>query len=144
MLYLWLKALHVGAVLVLLGGLLVLALTVATFSKLGDIAHGQARTGLLDAVRRWDRCVTSPAMVLVWGLGIALALKGDWFRSPWLIIKLCFVIFLSALHGMLSGMLRRLGRENSRPAPRMLRLSPAAIVASTIAIAILVIVKPFS
>lgn len=142
MLYLWLKALHVGAVLILLGGVLVLALTVAALSNSAGGAHAQDRGGLIEAVLRWDRRVTSPALGLVWALGIALAVMGGWFGSAWLIVKLCFVVFLSALHGVLSGSLRGLARGGSRSLPRFLRVAPLLIVASAVAIAVLVIVKP--
>ena len=144
MLYIWLKALHVGAVLVMLGGILVLALATAFVSKpTADAATAGERAALRDAILRWDRRVTSPALGLVWVLGIALGIMGGWFGSAWLIVKVCFVVFLSALHGMLHGVLRRSGREPGRPLPRMLHVFPAAIVVSAIAIAVLVVVKPF-
>jgi len=144
MLYIWLKALHVGAVFVMLGGILILALATAFVSKpAADAATASERAALRDAILRWDRRVTSPALGLVWVLGIALGIMGGWFSSAWLILKLCFVVFLSALHGMLHGMLRRSGRDSSRPLPRMLHVFPAAIVVSAIAIAVLVVVKPF-
>lgn len=146
MLYLWLKALHVAAVLVLLGGLAVLAVTVASVSKAGGMANVQAQgqAGLIDAVHRWDRRVTSPALGLVWVLGIMLAGMGGWFSAPWLMIKLVFVVLLSALHGMMSGMLRRAVKGGARPMPSFLQHFPAAIVVSAIAIALLVVIKPFA
>lgn len=143
MLYLWLKAVHVGAVFVFLGGLFVLVLTALTLSRMDDPSKAHDRATLRDTVLRWDRRVTSPALGLVWVIGIALIWMGGWLTSPWLIVKLCFVTFLSAVHGMTSGMIRRLGREESRSMPRVVHFFPAAIVVSAIAIAILVIVKPF-
>lgn len=143
MLYIWLKALHVGAVLVFLGGISILALAAAITSKQARTTAASEGGALRDAVLRWDRRVTSPALGLVWVLGIALAVMGGWFGSAWLIVKLCLVVFLSALHGMLSAMLRRSGRDNSRPPPRVLHVFPAAIVVSAIAISVLVVVKPF-
>jgi uncharacterized membrane protein len=147
MLYVWLKALHVGAVFVMLGGVLILALVTAFVSTSApDAGAASERAALRDAILRWDRRVTSPALGLVWVLGIALGLMGGWFGSAWLIVKLCFVVFLSALHGMLHGILRRSKRGNQGDRglpPRVLRVFPAAIVVSAIAIAVLVIVKPF-
>lgn len=142
MLYLWLKALHVGAVLVFMGGILAMSVVAVILTRASDSAP-QERSDLIDAVIRWDRRLSSPALGLVWALGIALGVMGGWFSSPWLIVKLCFAVFLSALHGILSGTLRRMGRDKGRTAPRRLRAVPAAIVVSAIAIAILVVVKPF-
>lgn len=144
MLYLWLKAVHVGAVLVFLGGLFVLTITAVAFSRLNSPAQMKERGVLVDTVLRWDRRVTSPALGLVWIIGIALVWMGGWMTSPWLLVKLCFAVFMSAVHGMTSGMLRRrMGSESIRPMPRALRLFPAALVISAIAIAVLVVVKPF-
>ena len=54
----------------------------------------------VSAVRAWDQWLTTPAMLLVWGLGLTLALSQGWFFSHWLQVKLVFVLALSALHGV--------------------------------------------
>jgi putative membrane protein len=139
--YIWLKALHIAAVLVWIGGLLVVAVAVSALS-LSKAAERPGRMAVF-AIRRWDRHVTLPAMLLVWGAGLSLAMLGGWFRSPWLIIKLVFVLLLSALHGILSGTLRKLGRSDGPPASFGLRHAPLLIVVSAAAIVVLVVVKPF-
>ena len=139
--YLWLKALHIAAVLVWIGGLLVAAVAISALS-LSKEAERPGRTAVF-AIRRWDRHVTSPAMLLVWGAGLSLAMLGEWFRSPWLIIKLVFVLLLTALHGLLSGTLRKLGRSDEPPASFGLRHAPLLIIISVAAIVVLVVVKPF-
>ncbi|MGN6669598.1 MAG: CopD family protein [Trinickia sp.] len=143
MLYLWLKALHVAAVLVFLGGLAVLAVTAASLSKAAGMTPLPEQARLIRAVHRWDRLVTSPALGLVWVLGLVLAWKGGWFDAPWLMIKLCFVVFLSAIHGMMSGTIRRAANGNAKPMPGVLQHFPAAIVVSAVVIAVLAVVKPF-
>ncbi|WP_207461418.1 CopD family protein [Azospirillum sp. SYSU D00513] len=150
--YLWLKALHIAAVATWAGGMLAAALTITavtitavTFAAAGSKAGGETAvpSATLNAVRRWDRRVTSPAMLLAWALGLTLALQGGWFTATWLMAKLALVVLLSALHGMLSGTLRRLARADGTSPPAILRLAPAGIVASLLVIAILVVVKPF-
>jgi uncharacterized membrane protein len=140
MIYLWLKALHVAAVLIWSSGLLVAALTTASASKLVADATGHA--ALIEGIRRFDTRVTSPAMFVVWGAGLALALLGQWFPSPWLIVKLGIVVVLSALHGILAATLSRLSQHDASPLPPWMRHAPVAIMASLGAIAVLVIVKP--
>jgi uncharacterized membrane protein len=93
-------------------------------------------------IRRWDRRVTLPAMLLTWALGIAMAMQGGWFSSPWLMIKLIIVSALSALHGVLSGTLRRLERDAAQPAAILLYAAPTTIL-GIVMIAILVVTKPF-
>lgn len=135
--YLWLKALHVAAVLCWTGGLLAAALGVAARRAM---APGQAVD--VAFLSRWDRRVTAPAMLVVWGAGLALAAQGAWFGSLWLSVKLGAVLALSALHGVLSGMLRR-SAWSEAPPPSWLDRAPILIVGAVAVIAVLVVVKPF-
>jgi protoporphyrinogen IX oxidase len=137
MIYPWLKALHVAAVLVWSGGLLAAALATAGASR------SVSDEILIKGIHRFDTRVTSPALFVVWGAGLALAVLGQWFPSPWLIVKLAIVVALSALHGVLAATLRRLGQHDASAPPAWLRHAPVAIVASLLAIALLVVVKPF-
>ncbi len=89
MTYALLKALHVAAMVIWIGGMLAVAL------------------GPSDRLRRWDRLVTTPAMLLALACGIGLAMTGGWFPARWLVVKLGFVLVLAALHGVLAGRLRR-------------------------------------
>lgn len=102
-LYPWLKALHVASAIIFVGGVL----SVSVF--LAAVARSEAETSAVAmAIRRWDQAVTSPAMLLVWALGLAMALDAGWFTNLWLQAKLVFVVILSAVHGVQSGRLRRL------------------------------------
>lgn len=131
--YPWLKALHVASALVFVGGVL----SVSTFLTAASPA-ALADTAMARAVRRLDQLVTAPAMLLVWALGLTLAMGGNWFADPWLQAKLVFVVILSGVHGIQSGRLRRLaGGGSSQPQ----RTTPL-ILASIVAIAILAVVKP--
>jgi protoporphyrinogen IX oxidase len=78
--YLWLKALHVAAVLVWNGGLFAAAFAIAAAAK--GSADEPGRMALLEGVRRWDQRVTSPALLIVWGAGLTLAMQGAWFPHP--------------------------------------------------------------
>src|SRR4051794_21938669 len=139
--YLWLKAFHIAAATTWISGLVVAGLAVATRLPRAGIQAAQ-EPYLLDAVRRWDRCFTLPAMVLTWALGIAMAMHGGWFSYPWLMIKLTIVGALLALHGVLSGTLRRLERGAHQPAAILLYAAPAAIL-GVVMIALLVVTRPF-
>lgn len=139
MLYLWLKALHIAAVLVWIGGLFAAAFVVAIVSK---GSPGEPGLALVAAIRHWDRRVTAPAMLVVWGAGLTLAMQGAWFPAPWLIIKLGVVGLLSALHGILSGRLRRQAPPDAPSLPPWLRDAPLLITGCVIAIVVLVVVKP--
>ncbi len=131
-LYMWLKALHVAAAFTFFAGVLGAAVFLA-----GADADS---AGALRAMRRWDQHVTTPAMLLVWALGLTLALSGGWFKAPWLIVKLGFVVALSALHGMQSAKLRRMAGNGVAPAPS--RFAAPLAIAVILVIAVLAVLKP--
>ncbi|WP_414448034.1 CopD family protein [Burkholderia sp. 22PA0099] len=134
MLYPWLKALHVAAALMFVGGVSAGALC------LSAAPHAAGAQALAAVLERWDRYVTTPAMLLVWGLGLGLATMGHWFDSGrWLIVKLVLVVLLSGLHGVQSGRLSALRRG---AAARPWRAAPAVVVLVA-GIAMLAVVKPF-
>ncbi|KFG68812.1 CopD family protein [Microvirga sp. BSC39] len=141
--YLWLKALHIVAVITWVGGLLVVAVAIAAVSDARDQHAIASRGAFLTRVRRWDRRVTTPAMLLVWLMGLALASIGQWFPQAWLGAKLAVVLLLSAAHGLLSGNLRRLSLSQEPGSPAGLPHAAAAVVVAVLIIVILVVVKPF-
>jgi len=139
--YLWLKAAHVAVVIAFVGGMLAEAILLRALSSSGGLTDEQ-RTAVR-AVRRWDRTVTTPTMLLVWALGLTLVVRGGWSTSGWLPLKLAFVVVLSGLHGWQSGRLRRLAGGGQPTQARAGRLSAPVIVALAAVIVGLVIVKPF-
>jgi len=140
--YLWLKAIHVAAAVTWIGGMLAMELVVMMVPA-GPHRRAVGELPMLDVVRRWDRWVTSPAMLVVWGLGITMAVEAGWLSSPWLRIKLTIVVLLSVLHGMLSGTLRRMAGDPGRASPALLRHAAPLTVAAVVLIAVLAVAKPF-
>lgn len=132
--YPWLKAFHVAAALTFVGGVLAVSVLLAaapmSASSAAAIAFG---------VRRWDQRVTTPAMLVVWGLGLTLATTGHWFADGWLQAKLLFVVVLSGLHGIQSGRLRQLAGGGAPPSSR----AGPLIIGCAIIIALLAVAKPF-
>lgn len=141
MTYLWIKSLHLAAVLVFIGGLMLLGVVASGWALAGgSVLPHEKRLG--HAVLQWDRRVTVPALAMVWALGLGLAVWGGWMGQGWLFGKLAFAVALSALHGILSATLRRRLDSGIAGKPSWLRYGPAAIVAGSVAIAVLVTVKP--
>lgn len=140
--YLLFKAFHVASVVIWIGGMLVGALTFMVLSA-QSLPRSENATKAIAIVRRWDRTITTPAMLIAWALGIYMAVKAGWFYEPWLNIKLIFVIALSALHGMLSGGLRRLLIDPDRQSPPRLRYAGPIILVCVVLIAYLAVAKPF-
>lgn len=131
--YVWLKALHIAAAATWIGGLLACGLA---------IRGATAGRSFVPAVRRWDRAVTAPAMLLAWTLGIVMAVKAGWFVAPWLMVKLVVVVALSALHGLLSGTLRRLENDPGRPVPAALGHAAPVAILCLLVVVVLAVTKP--
>ena len=143
--YLWLKALHVATFSVWIGGMLILSLAVSSLPAAAPAETAKEETPplpLIEAIYRWNRWITSPAMLLAWGFGIALALQGDWFGAPWLWVKLVIITALSALHGALAGRLRRRTGIREASPPSLLRFSGVVTLVSFLVVAILAVAKP--
>lgn len=142
MMYSWIKALHIASVITWIGGMLIMALALQVAQR--SLRERSAAAGrLLQAVRRWDQRVTSPALGLAWLLGIALVYFGQWHAAGWLVVKLVFVLMLSALHGMQSGYLRRLAETPDLEASALLKNSGPLTIVAVVVIACMVVLKPF-
>lgn len=105
--YLWIRALHVMAVLTWVAGM---------FGVIGLFAwHADAepRSPLAETLAAMERrligTLVNPAMVIAWGVGLWLAVEGNWLASGWFHAKLVIVLLLSGLHGWIVGEARRLG-----------------------------------
>ena len=139
--YLLIKSLHIALMLFWVAGMVVQGFVLAAAAKLpGPVLPQElARLRLL---RRWERTLTTPAMVGALATGVYLAASAGWFGSGWLSVKLALVLGLAAAHGMQAGRLRRTveaagGGEGTARA----NLLPRAI--ALVLIIVLVVVKPF-
>lgn len=142
MAYLLIKSLHLALVLFWVAGMVVQAFVLAAADKLPGPALPQelARLRLL---RKWERLLTTPAMVGALASGVYLATSAGWFGNGWLSVKLALVLLLAAAHGMQAGRLRRLAEAagDVTEAGRA-RLMPV-VLAAPVLIILLVVMKPF-
>ncbi|MDR3398789.1 MAG: CopD family protein [Pandoraea sp.] len=132
MLYLWIKAVHLIAVITLIAGMVTMALG-------GRPAQPEWRR----VARRADYWLASPALIVVWLTGPTLAIMANWWSAPWLMAKLVLVLIISGLHGRLSATLRRLERDGVATSPALFQRALPVTLLSMAGIVALVIVKPF-
>lgn len=137
--YLWLKAAHIASVVTWIGGMLTLGVVYRLIATGGVMTD--ERLKLIRQALKWDHIVTQPALGGVWLFGIAIAAMGHWFSSPWLIAKLVIVVFLSGLHGVQAGRLRRYANDPARVPPAFLRHSAIITIACMLVIVVLVATK---
>lgn len=95
----------------------------------------------LRLVRKWDKAITTPAMICAFVSGLYSALTLSFFGSGWLFAKITIVMILAAVHGVQAGWLRRMlsSEEAGGYGKNML---PVILVAPLIII-FLVVLKPF-
>lgn len=136
----WLKAAHLLAVVTFAGGLLLTAV-VLRLQHASPTPRLPSERRLLVAARRWDRTVTTPALALVWLLGLTMAVRAGWMGAPWLLGKLVLVAGLTVLHGTQAGVLQRLVAEQAPP-PRWTRHAVAPMLAAVATCVLLVALKP--
>jgi protoporphyrinogen IX oxidase len=141
MLYDWLKAFHVIAVIAWMAGMLYLPRLF--------VYHCEAQKGSIQSEtfkimeRRLLKAIINPAMIVTWILGLFLAWQGGWLAAGWLHTKLALVLAMSGVHGLLSKTVKVFAQDrNVRPAGfyRMLNEVPTLLM---IGIVVLAVVKPF-
>jgi protoporphyrinogen IX oxidase len=139
--YPWLKAGHVIFVIFWMAGLFMLP---RFFVYHQEAAPGSTEDAVwVERERRLLRIIMQPAQFAVWVLGVALALSIGAFADGWLHAKLVFVLGLSGYHGYLSGYAKKLARGERPLSGKALRLLNEVPGLATVAIVVLVIVKPF-
>lgn len=141
MLYDWIKAGHIIFVIFWMAGLFMLP---RFFVYHQESPPGSAEAAMwIDRERRLIRIILNPAMLIVWALGLLLAVKGGWLTYTWFSLKLVAVIGLSLYHGYMVGYARKLALGAPVLSGKSLRLlNEIPGIAATL-IVILVIVKPF-
>ena len=140
-LYLWLKALHVIAVIAWMAGMLYLP---RLFVYHCDAPAGSPQSETFKVMeRRLLRAIINPAMAATWALGLWLAWEGGLFRAGWLHAKLLLVVAMSAVHGQLARFVRDFADVLNRHSQKFYRILNEVPTILMIFIVILVIVKPF-
>ncbi|MFK8254050.1 protoporphyrinogen oxidase HemJ [Ancylobacter terrae] len=141
MLYDWIKALHILAVISWMAGMLYLPRLMVYHC---DAEPGSKQSETFKVMeRRLLRAIINPAMAVTWLAGLWLAWEGGWYRAPWFHAKFALVLAMSAVHGVLARRMREFAQDrNTRPARyyRILNEVPTLLM---IGIVILVVVKPF-
>ncbi|CAB3663202.1 CopD family protein [Achromobacter kerstersii] len=143
MMYLSLKSLHLIAVLLFAGGLMVLAVVISGWVRVGGVVLPHEKS-IGRAVLRWDRYVTVPAMFVSWGLGLSLALMAGRMGHGWLLGKISIVVALSGLHGVLRAAIRARTDGDAVSSSAWHEASPILVATGLATIAVLVTVKPLS
>jgi protoporphyrinogen IX oxidase len=138
---LWIKTLHVIAVISWMAGLLYLP---RLFVYHVGAAPGSELSETLKVMeRRLLSRIINPAMIVVWLTGPLLAYRLGDFQMPWLHAKLGLVLVLSGVHGFLAGQVRAFAEDRNRRPALFYRIFNEAPALLMVLIVFFVVVKPF-
>lgn len=141
MIDLWLKALHVIAVISWMAGLLYLPRLFVYHAVEPVGSEPSERFKVME--RRLFRFIMRPAMVVAWGTGLWLAWSSFGFRGGWLHAKIVLVVLMSLHHELQGKWLREFACDERRHDQKFFRIQNELPTLLMIGIVILVIVKPF-
>jgi putative membrane protein len=141
MLYLWLKAFHIIAVISWMAGMLYLP-RLFVYHAIAKSGSEQSETFKVMEHRLLNFIMT-PAMAVAWILGIVLVLQGQWIGATWFHIKFVLVVVLSAVHGLLSHWVAEFSLDRNQHSQKFFRIVNEIPTVLMILIVLLVIVKPF-
>ena len=141
MLYNWLLALHIIAVIAWMAGMLYLP---RLFVYHARVAKGsELRETFKVMERRLLRGIINPAMIASWLLGLTLAWQGNHWAEHWFHAKLTLRIGMQLVHAGLARWRRAFDNDANVHSDRFYRFINEVPTLLLIVIVILVVVKPF-
>lgn len=141
MTYYWLKAGHLIFVIFWMAGLFMLP---RFFVYHQESAPGSAEDAAwVERERRLLKIILLPSILVVWALGLLLAVTVDAWSQGWFHAKLLLVLALSGYHGWMAAYAKKLARGERPLEGRKLRLLNEVPGIAAALIVVLVIVRPF-
>jgi protoporphyrinogen IX oxidase len=138
--YLWLKVIHLVAVIAFMAGMLYLP---RLFVYHAGVPKGSPQSDLFKVMeRRLDVAIMRPALVVAYGSGLALAFEGHLFSALWLNWKLVLVLLLTAAYVHLVRTRYRFAADANRHSARYFRIVNEVPTVLLIAIVALAVLKP--
>ena len=139
--YLWLKALHIVAVIAWMAGMLYLP---RLFVYHSTAKPGSELSETLKAMeRRLLNYIMMPSMIVTWIVGIVLVFQGQWLGAGWFHAKFVLVVLMTVVHGLFAHWVNEFSFDRNRHSEKTFRIINELPTLLLIAIAIMVVVKPF-
>ncbi|WP_127088072.1 protoporphyrinogen oxidase HemJ [Aquabacter cavernae] len=141
MLYLWIKALHIMAIISWMAAMLYLP---RLFVYHCDAPVGSQQSETFKTMEfKLYRYISSPAMMVAWIAGLFLAWDAGWFTQGWFHAKLLLVLVLSGVHGVQGKWLKAFARDERPHKARFFRIMNEVPALLMVGIVLLVVLKPF-
>jgi protoporphyrinogen IX oxidase len=138
--YLWIKALHVIAIIAFMAGMLYLP---RLFVYHANAEKGSQQSETFKVMeRRLEVAIMRPAIILVYATGITLAIKGALFKVAWLNWKLLLVVAMTGIYFYLVALRFRFAADRNIHSAKFYRILNEIPTLLLICIVVLAIVKP--
>ncbi|MEG3163735.1 CopD family protein [Sphingomonas sp. PB2P19] len=145
--YDWVKAAHLIFVIFWMAGLFMLPRYLVYHQEALAAGNAAEAANWVEREGKIRSIILTPAMIVVWVLGIALALNlGLADGAPglgWLHVKLLIVFLLTGYHGWMVGYAKKLARGTPTLTGKQLRMLNEVPALAVTLIVVLAIVKPF-
>lgn len=140
--HLWIKSLHVLAVISWMAGMLYLP---RLYVYHCDAPKGSVQSETFKVMeRRLLRGIINPAMIVAWLTGLWMAWYVFHLKGGWLHAKLAIVfVLLSGFHGMLSRWRRDFEADRNTRTAKFYRVMNEVPTLIMVVVVVLVVVKPF-
>jgi len=139
--YLWVKALHILAVISWMAGMLYLP-RLYVYHTSAEQGSAQSETFKI-MERRLLRGIINPAMIVAWIAGLALAAHLNIWGEGWFHGKLALLLGMQLIHAAFARWRRRFAIDENRHSASYFRWMNEVPTILMIGIVILVIVRPF-
>ena len=145
--YDWVKAAHLIFVIFWMAGLFMLPRYLVYHQEALAVGNAAEAASWVEREGKIRKIILTPAMIVVWGLGLALALNlGLADGAPglgWLHLKLLLVLLLTGYHGWTVGYAKKLAAGKPTLTGKQLRMLNEVPALAVTLIVVLAIVKPF-
>jgi putative membrane protein len=139
--YLWLKALHVVAVISWMAGMLYLP-RLFVYHAATKAASEQSET-FKTMEHRLLNFIMMPAMIVTWLAGIVLVLLGQWLGAGWFHAKFIAVIAMTVAHGLFAHWVNEFRFDRNGHSQKFYRIINEIPTILLVIIVVLAVVKPF-
>ena len=140
--YLWIKAVHLIAVIAWMAGMMYLPRLFVYHHQ--SEKGGEAERYFIAMERRLLKGIINPSMIAVWVLGILMLVAvPQTLSSGWFHVKFTLVIAISGVHGFYASAQRKFAAGERPRTERFWRIMNEVPFVILIVVVFLVIVKPF-
>jgi putative membrane protein len=139
--YLWLKALHLIALVSWMAGMLYLPRLFVYHTRLAAGSEASEMFKVME--RKLMRLIINPAMIATWGFGLALAIGTQAFANGWMHAKFTLLIGMQIAHAMMSRYRKAFARDANVKSEKFFRIFNEVPAVLMVFIILLVVLKPF-